>query len=67
MGVSEMTRFGMGPEDFAELAGLIHDVVAGRLTVKPKVTDLRKRFLEMKYCFTETEFGERLDTLYDLI
>jgi aminomethyltransferase len=67
MGVSEMTRFGMGPEDFAELAGLIHDVVAEHMTVKPKVTELRKRFLQMKYCFTEQEFGERLGALQDLL
>ena len=67
MGVSEMTRFGMGPGDFAELAGLIHDVVADRSTVKPKVTELRQRFLQLKYCFTEAEFGERLEALHKLL
>ncbi|MFC1719669.1 glycine cleavage system aminomethyltransferase GcvT [Pseudomonadota bacterium] len=67
MGVSEMTRFGMGPEDFAELAELIHEIVKNQVTVKPKVTELRKRFLQMKYCFTENEFGERLGTLQGLL
>jgi aminomethyltransferase len=67
MGVSEMTRFGMGPGDFAELAGLIHDVVKSQSTVKPKATELRQRFLQMKYCFTEAEFGERLGALHELI
>jgi aminomethyltransferase len=67
MGVSEMTRFGMGPEDFAELAELIRDVIAGGSTVKPKVMELRKRFLDMKYCFTEHEFGDRLGALQNLV
>jgi aminomethyltransferase len=67
MGVSEMTRFGMGPGDFAELAELIRDVVTGESTVKPKVMELRKRFLQMKYCFTEAEFGERLGALQGLL
>ncbi len=30
LGVQEMTRFGMGPEDFRTLAQYIHDVVVGR-------------------------------------
>ena len=53
MGVSEMTRFGMGPADFAELAELIRDVVVDQATVKPRVSAFRKRFLEMQYCFSE--------------
>jgi aminomethyltransferase len=63
MGVSEMTRFGMGPEDFGELAELIRDVIVDQSTVKPRVTALRKRFLEMRYCFNPDEFGERLEEL----
>ena len=67
MGVSEMTRFGMGPADFGELAELIRDVIADQATVKPRVADLRKRFLEMNYCFTEDEFGNRLRELQKLV
>jgi aminomethyltransferase len=67
MGVSEMTRFGMGPEDFGELAELIRDVVVDRATVKPQVAEFRKRFLEMRYCFTEDELSGRLETIYDLL
>jgi aminomethyltransferase len=67
MGVPEMTRFGMGPEDFAELAELIHDAIVHQSTVKPRVAELRKRFLEMKYCFTADEFEERLQTLHHLV
>ena len=67
MGVSEMTRFGMLAGDFAELAELIRDVIIDGATVKPKVTEFRKRFLEMKYCFSEEELGERLQVLHKLV
>ncbi|NCF63165.1 MAG: glycine cleavage system protein T, partial [Gammaproteobacteria bacterium] len=67
MGVSEMTRFGMEAGDFGELAELIRDVVIDQSTVKPRVTSLRKRFPDMKYCFTEDEFGERLGALHSLV
>ncbi len=66
MGVSEMTRFGMGPEDFAELAELIKDVVTHNATVKPKIAEMRKRFLHMKYCFTESELEEKTKLLHTL-
>ena len=67
MGVPEMTRFGMGPDDFGELAELIRDVIVHQSTVKPRVAELRKRFLEMKYCFTSDEFEERLAGLHRLV
>ena len=66
MGVSEMTRFGMGPEDFGELAELIRDVVVYGSTVKPRVAELRKRFLELRYCFREKELEQRLGALHTL-
>ncbi len=67
MGVSEMTRFGMGPEDFGELAELIRDVVVDHSTVKPQVAEFRRRFLEMRYCFNKDELSGRLETIYDLL
>ena len=67
MGVSEMTRFGMGPEDFGELAELIRDVIVDQSTAKPRVAELRKRFLEMKYRFTADEFEKRLGELHSLV
>ena len=67
MGVSEMTRFGMGPDDFGELAELIRDVVVDQATVKPRVAEFRKRFLEMRYCFSGEEYHERLEALNRLI
>jgi aminomethyltransferase len=67
MGVPEMTRFGMEPDDFGELAELIRDVIVHQSTVKPRVVELRKGFLEMKYCFAADEFEERLQTLHHLV
>jgi aminomethyltransferase len=67
MGVSEMTRFGMGPEDFAELAELIHDVIEDESTVQPRVSTLRKRFLDMQYCFAQSEYESRLGDLHKLV
>jgi aminomethyltransferase len=67
MGVSEMTRFGMGPEDFGELAELIRDVVVDHATVKPRVAEFRRRFLEMRYCFNKDELSGRLETLRRLV
>jgi glycine cleavage system T protein len=64
MGVSEMTRFGMGPEDFKVLAGFIHDVIAGGKKPKKEVTDFRKRFLTMKYCFSGKEFEDVMEKMH---
>jgi aminomethyltransferase len=66
MGVSEMTRFGMEAEDFGELAELISDVVNGAATVKPSVAEMRKRFREMRYCFTEKDLEQRAGALHTL-
>jgi aminomethyltransferase len=67
MGVSEMTRFGMEPEDFGELAELIRDVIIRQSTIKAKVAELRKRFLEMRYCFTSAELQQRIQELHRLV
>ena len=67
MGVSEMTRFGMEEVDFGELAELMRDVIVNRAGVKEKVAAFRGRFLEMKYCFSNDQFGERLSKLHQLI
>jgi aminomethyltransferase len=67
MGVSEMTRFGMGKEDFQKLAQLMHDVVIKQRSVKEEVVAFRKRFFDMKYCFTGDEFDELIQQLHKLI
>lgn len=67
LGVSEMTRFGMEAEDFGELAGLMSDVILRQVSVREKVASLRKRFLDMRYCFTGEQFEQRLQNLHRLI
>ncbi len=67
MGVQEMTRFGMGPEDFRTLAQYIHDVVVGGRAVKEEVIAFRRRFLAMRYCFADEAFGELMETLHRMI
>ena len=66
MGVSEMTRFGMEADDFGELAELISDVVNENATVKPRVAAMRKRFQEMRYCFTDKDLEQRAGALHTL-
>ena len=67
MGVQEMTRFGMQAADFEELAHLFKDVLLNGKNVKEAVVAFRKRFLEMKYCFTSDQVGDRIQTLHELL
>jgi len=55
MGVQEMTRFGMGPAQFQELAELIRDVIVTGAKVKDKVVALRQRHDRMRYCFQDQD------------
>jgi len=54
MGAQEMTRYGMGEEDFAALASLIARIVRDgderRGAYTDEVRALRERFTEMRYC-----------------
>jgi aminomethyltransferase len=67
MGVSEMTRFGMGPADFRELAVLISDAVVKNATVIDQVRSLRTRFWELQYCFKGEEFVDVLHRMHDCL
>jgi aminomethyltransferase len=67
MGVSEMTRFGMGPEQFRILAELIRDVVRDRRTVQDQVVKLRSGFRRLHYCFSEKELEQQIQELHRLI
>ena len=64
MGVAEMTRFGMRPDDFAALAVLIAEVVNRDTDVAEQVNVLRGKFLEIQYCFKDSE---ALEALYKLL
>jgi aminomethyltransferase len=67
MGVSEMTRFGMGPEDFEVLAELIREVVGDRRAVRDRVIRLRSGFRELRYCFSDKELERQVEDLHRLI
>jgi aminomethyltransferase len=67
LGVAEMTRFGMGPDDFRRLAELIAAVVLADAPVKKQVTRLRGSFLGMRYCFQEADYPEVAERLRSLL
>jgi aminomethyltransferase len=67
MGVSEMTRFGMEEKDFKDIAQLIYDAVVKQKNVREQVSNFRKRFTDMRYCFSEQDFGKAMKKLYKLI
>jgi len=67
MGVSEMTRFGMEEEDFRTLAVMIHDVVTNDTSVVDRVKALRRRFREMRFCFSGDEFADVVQRLHELL
>jgi len=67
MGVSEMTRFGMGPADFESLAQLMADVVLKDKDVSAEAPALRQRFTGLQYTFTGDQFDRAVGRLRDLV
>jgi aminomethyltransferase len=67
LGVAEMTRFGMGPADFEELAALIAAVIARGTSVKDEVKRLRQRFWDLEYCFREEDYPDAAARLRGLL
>ncbi len=67
MGVSEMTRFGMGTEDFAQLAQLIRDVIVEDKQITGEVESFRQKFTELQYCFSDDQYDGAVERLHSLI
>lgn len=65
MGVSEMTRFGMGKAGFEALAQLMRDVIVDGKDVKQAVTALRQDYLELGYCFDTADFEDQMGALME--
>ena len=63
MGVSEMTRFGFGKEEFQKLAGLVAACALRGEDVREDVIRLREGFTDMQYCFRDEEVDRALETL----
>jgi aminomethyltransferase len=66
MGVSEMTRFGMGPDDFCDLAMLVYEGVVKQARVVDQVRSLRARFCDLQFCFKGEEYAEVLHRMHAL-
>jgi glycine/serine hydroxymethyltransferase len=67
MGVQEMTRFGMKEDDFAPLAEYMAEVILKNRPMAKEVSQLRKRFTEMKYCLPEAEARSMVERLLEAI
>ena len=67
LGVSEMTRFGMGPDDFREVAELMAAVVLRGANVADEAAALRSRFTELGYTFDGDAFAPLVEKLHGLI
>jgi aminomethyltransferase len=67
LGVAEMTRFGMGPADFGEVAALMAAVINDGVAVVKEVKALRSRFTELGYHFSGPEFDPLVQRLHELI
>ena len=63
MGVSEMTRFGFGQKEFAQLAELMADCILRNRDVSQDVARLRAEHPEMGYFFSGQEFDNALSEL----
>ncbi|MDJ0781517.1 MAG: glycine cleavage system aminomethyltransferase GcvT [Desulfosarcinaceae bacterium] len=67
MGVSEMTRFGMGEAGFAELAQLVRDAVVDGRDVTAAVVALRRQYLDLRYCFGLADFERQMEDLMAML
>jgi len=67
LGVSEMTRFGMQAADFETLAQYMHDVISGNKSVGEQIVEFRKQFLDMRYCFDDSDLEDLVQELHGLI
>jgi aminomethyltransferase len=67
LGVAEMTRFGMGPADFAAVAELMAAVVNRGADVAADVKRLRSGYRELGYCFKGPDFDPLVRRLHELI
>ena len=55
LGVQEMTRYGMGPDEMETMADLLEAAIVGRKHVSGEVAALRARFPDVQYGFSADE------------
>ncbi len=66
-GVQEMTRFGMKEKDFAELAGLMADIILRNRKAGDEVVRFRSRFLDLQYCLPQESARPLVQELWEAI
>ncbi len=67
LGTSEMTRFGMGEEDFRALAFLMKEIVIDGADLVEQVKALREPFRELRFCFTGDQYADLVEKLHKFI
>ncbi len=67
MGTAEMTRFGMGEDDFRALALLMKEIVIDGVDLVEQVKALREPFRELRFCFTGDQYVDFVEDLHKLI
>jgi hypothetical protein len=67
MGVAEMTRFGMKPADFQQLAEWMKAVIQTDTNVKADIIAFRSRFIGMQYCFSGDEIDGLVGQLQEMV
>ncbi|MGA2027129.1 MAG: glycine cleavage system protein T [Syntrophobacteraceae bacterium] len=67
LGTAEMTRFGMGEEDFRALALLMKEIVIDGADLVEQVKALREPFRELRFCFTGDQYADLVEKLHQLI
>ena len=63
LGVSEMTRFGFGPNEFEQLANLMADCILRGKSIAQEVAKLRTGYTKLLYCFDDAQTTITLETL----
>jgi len=63
LGVSEMTRFGFGAEEFDLLAKIMAEAVIDKKDVGDEVKNLRSGYRKLKYCFDEEDIVKELEKI----
>jgi aminomethyltransferase len=67
LGVAEMTRFGLKAGEFETVAQFMADVISGNQSVAAAVSDFRKNYLEMHYCFSGESTQNLLQEMHRLV
>ncbi|MGA2731199.1 MAG: glycine cleavage system protein T [Syntrophobacteraceae bacterium] len=67
LGTAEMTRFGMGEEDFRALSLLMKEIVIDGADLVEQVKALREPFRELRFCFTGDQYADLVENLHKLI